>query len=274
MSLFSTATQAKAYSDGTMRAAKADGIGIVTFNQPGKRNAMSVEMWSGLAEILDDFDADSEIRCVVLTGAGDQAFVSGADISQFETLRNSAAASQTYERLTNAGRLRLAGFPKPIICRIHGFCMGGGLAIALCADIRIGSEESVYGVPAARLSIAYGFDQVRRLHALVGPAHAAMILYTGRKIPAFYAERIGLINECVPTAMLDDTVASIARAIVENAPLSIRAAKITLEELAKDADQRDMARIEAQSRICADSADFREGRRAFMEKRRPRFTGR
>ncbi|MFO1189615.1 MAG: enoyl-CoA hydratase [Alphaproteobacteria bacterium] len=274
MSLFNDTGCASRLAGGKMLALKTDGIGIVTFNQPEKRNAMSVEMWDGLAHILDDFAADDAVRSVILTGAGDKAFVSGADISQFEKLRNSAETTREYERLTGTGRQKLIEFPKPVICRIRGFCMGGGLAIAMSADIRIGSDESVYGIPAARLSVAYGLDQVRRLIALVGPAHAAMILYTARQIPAPYAERIGLINECVPAATLDETVLGIARSIAENAPLSIRASKMTIDTMLKDPAHRDMDRLRRQAQICSDSTDFREGRTAFMEKRRPNFVGR
>lgn len=274
MDMFAPGYPAKTYADGKMLASKGDGVGIVTFNQPEKRNAMSVAMWAGLGEILDEFQEDSSVRSVIMTGAGDKAFISGADISQFEKLRNSAEATKEYERMTGLGRDKLANFPKPVIARIRGFCMGGGLAIAMRADIRIGAEDSLYGIPAARMSIAYGFDQVGRLVDLVGPAHAAMILYTARRLPAAYAERIGLINEMAPIAKLDETVLEIAQTIADNAPLSIVASKLSIEANLQDPDKRDMAAIRRQAQICADSADFREGRTAFMEKRRPVFVGR
>ena len=274
MDMFTPGYPSKVYADGKMLASKADGVGIVTFNQPEKRNAMSVGMWTGMAEILSEFQEDSSVRSVILTGAGEKAFVSGADISQFEKLRNSAESMAEYERLTGVGRDKLAKFPKPVIARIRGFCMGGGLAIAMRADIRIGTEDSLYGIPAARLSIAYGFDQVGRLVDLVGPAHASMILFTARRLPAAYAERIGLINEMVTAEKLDETVLNIAQTIADNAPLSIVASKLAIEANLQDPDKRDMAAIRRQAQICADSADFREGRTAFMEKRSPVFVGR
>ena len=155
------------YAGGKMLAAKDDGVGLVTFNQPEKRNAMSIEMWAGLGEILDEFREDSSIRVVIMTGAGSKAFVSGADISQFEKNRSNAEGQREYDRLTSAGRERLVAFPKPTIARIRGFCLGGGLAIAMQADLRIAAFDSQFGIPAARLSIAYGFDGLKKLVQLV-----------------------------------------------------------------------------------------------------------
>jgi len=273
MSVFA-ADAATPYAGGKMLAHKADGVGIMTFNQPEKRNAISVDMWQAVAEILGEWAEDDGVRSVIMTGAGDKAFVSGADISQFEKIRNSADANKEYERMTSGGRQALSNFPKPLIARIRGFCMGGGLAIAMRADMRYSAEDGSFGIPAARLSIAYAFDQVGMLVDLVGPAHAAMILYTGRRIDARYAERIGLINECVPLDKLDETVLGVARTIAVNAPLSIAASKMAIQACLKDPADRDMERIRRQGQICADSEDFREGRRAFMEKRSPVFTGR
>jgi len=262
------------YADGKMLAEKTDGVGVITFNQPEKRNAMSVEMWQGLAEILDDFGADDAVRVVVMTGAGDKAFVSGADISQFEKRRANADAQAEYAALTSGGRAKLATFSKPLIARIRGYCLGGGLAIAMQADLRIASENSEFGIPAARLGIAYAFDSVRTLVSLVGPAHARMILYTGRRIDAAEAARIGLINQVVPDGELSDVVSDIAHTIARNAPLSIAASKLCIGMILRDPDDRDLEAIEQIGRVCLDSADYREGRTAFMEKRKPRFTGR
>ena len=263
-----------AFAGGKMLAAKQDGIGYVTFNQPEKRNAMSMEMWIGLGEILAQFEADSSISVVVMSGAGDKAFVSGADISQFEKNRNSADAQKEYERATNVGRERFHNFQKPIIAKIRGFCMGGGLAIAMATDLRIASTDSQFGIPAARLSIAYSPEATRKLIDLVGPAHARMILYTARRIDAKEAERIGLINHCVAIEDLDATVTEIARSIAENAPLSVRASKLTINELLKDGSERNAAAMKEVMEICFDSADYKEGRAAFMEKRPPKFVGR
>lgn len=266
-------TGTTAFAGGKMLSAREGGVGFVTFNQPEKRNAMSMEMWLGLAEILTEFEEDNSISCVVMTGSGDKAFVSGADISQFEKNRNSAETQKEYDRVTGVGRDRLNNFSKPIIAKIRGFCMGGGLALAMATDLRIASPDSQFGIPAARLSIAYAPDAVRRLIDLVGPSHARMILYTARRIDAKEAERIGLINHCVPLEDLDRTVMEIARSIAENAPLSVRASKLTINEMLKDESRRDMAAIRDIGDTCFNSADFKEGRTAFMEKRRPKFIG-
>jgi enoyl-CoA hydratase len=262
------------YAGGKMLAAKEDGIGLVTFNQPEKRNAMSVEMWVGLGEILDEFAEDSSVRVVILTGAGNKAFVSGADISQFDKLRSNADAQQEYDRMTSVGRNKFSAFPKPTIARIRGFCLGGGLAIAMQTDLRIAAVDSEFGIPAARLSIAYGFDGLRNLVNLVGPAHARMILYTGKRIDAAEAERIGLINKMVSEEDLNEAVLDIARTIADNAPLSVAASKLTITEVMKDPADRDMDAVRAAGKLCFDSEDYKEGRRAFMEKRQPVFTGR
>ena len=264
----------KAYADGKMLAAKDAGVGLITFNQPEKRNAMSMEMWTGLGEILDEFREDSSVRVVVMTGAGNKAFVSGADISQFAKNRSNADAQREYDRQTGVGREKLNQFPKPVIARIRGFCLGGGLGIAMSTDLRIAAADSQFGIPAARLSIAYAPDAVRRLIDIVGPAHARMILYTGRRIDAAEAERIGLVNKMVPDEELTDTVLDLARTIADNAPLSVAASKLTINEMLKDESQRNMGAIREQMEICFNSADYREGRTAFMEKRAPQWQGR
>jgi enoyl-CoA hydratase/carnithine racemase len=262
-----------AFAGGKMLAAKDDGVGLITFNQPEKRNAMSMEMWTGFGEILDEFAEDSAVSVVILTGASNKAFVSGADISQFEKNRNSADAQAEYDRATGVGRQKFHAFQKPVIARIRGFCMGGGLAIAMATDLRIASVDSQFGIPAARLSIAYAPDSVKRLIDLVGPAHARMILYTAKRIDAQEAERIGLINKMTTEEGLNDVVLDIARSIADNAPLSIAASKLTINEMLKDESQRDMDAIKRMGEICFNSADYKEGRTAFMEKRTPRFTG-
>jgi enoyl-CoA hydratase len=261
------------FADGKILASVADGVGRVVFNQPEKRNAMSVNMWEGMGAALDLFAEDPAIRCVVLQGAGDKAFVSGADISQFDKVRSNADAQQDYDRITSAGRLKLSNYRKPVIAQIRGFCMGGGLGIAMSTDIRIASDDSQFGIPAAKLSIAYGFDMVRALVDLVGPAHAHMILMTGERFDAAEAARMGLVNKVVPVAELEATVAKLAATMAGNAPLSLTTNKATVKAVLKDAGDRDMGAIRAAMAACFDSADYREGRRAFMEKRKPVFTG-
>jgi len=269
-----TREQPARYAGGKMLAAVDNGVGLITFNQPEKRNAMSVEMWEGLGQILEEFRDDPAVRVAVLTGAGDKAFVSGADISQFESRRANADAQREYDRMTTRGRDQLSAFPKPVIAQIRGFCLGGGLGIAMQADLRVASADSQFGIPAARLGIAYTPDAVRRLISLVGPAHARMILYTGSRIDAAEAQRIGLINKMVAVEELADSVMSIAHTIANNAPLSILASKITVDQMLRDPAERDLERVQRAAAACFDSADYREGRTAFMEKRAPRFQGR
>ena len=264
----------KSYADGKMLAEVEDGIGLITFNQPEKRNAMSVGMWHGLTEILEDFEGSDAVRAVVMTGAGHKAFVSGADISQFEQQRANANAQLEYDRLTSAGRARLAAFPKPVIARIRGFCLGGGLGIAMQADLRIGAVDSEYGIPAAKLGIAYGFDMVRKLVSLVGQAHARTLLFTGSRIGSDEAQRIGLVNQVVPDEELNATVYELARAIADNAPLSVKAMKMAVNGTILSESERDLDAINAAVLACFDSEDYREGRTAFMEKRKPAWKGR
>lgn len=260
------------FADGKILAAIKDGVGTITFNQPEKRNAMSIPMWDGMASALDAFETDPKVRCVVLEGAGGKAFVSGADISQFEKSRSDADAQKEYGRLTGHGRLKLANFPKPVIAKIQGFCLGGGMGIAMSCDIRIASEGSELGIPAARLGIAYGFDMVSHLVGLVGPSNAHLILMSGDRFSAAEALRMGLINKLVPAEELDHAVGKLTAQLAINAPLSLLANKRTVRAvLERDPD---MAAIDAASAACFDSADYAEGRRAFMEKRKPVFQGR
>jgi enoyl-CoA hydratase len=266
-------TSEKSFADGKILQGVSDGIGIITFNNPEKRNAMSLEMWEGLGSALVELHDNPDVRVVIMTGAGDKAFVSGADISQFEKTRHNAAASEEYSKRSAAQRALLAEYPKPIIACIRGFCLGGGMQLAMAADIRIASENSQFGIPAAKLGIAYGYDGLKHLVSLVGPSWARLIMYTGMRIEAAEAVRIGLVDRVLPDAELWDAAMEIARTISGNAPLAIKAAKITIAEVLKDESRRDMAAIKAIGTACMDSEDFREGRTAFMEKRKPRFTG-
>jgi enoyl-CoA hydratase/carnithine racemase len=268
-----TPTASRVFANGKMLAARHGGVGLVTFNQPEKHNAISVEMWGGMAEILDEFDSDDSVRVVVLTGAGTRAFVSGADISQFEQQRSNADAQRAYDAQTGAGRVRLESFKKPTIAMIRGYCLGGGLAIAMQTDIRIASSDSQFGIPAARLGIAYGFDGLRNLVSLVGPAHARMMLYSAERIGAEEARAIGLVNRVVAPEALEAVVFDVANTIAANAPLSVGASKIAIDQVMKDPGDRDLASLERASAACFDSDDYREGRAAFREKRKPRFTG-
>lgn len=263
----------KSHADGKILQAVDDGVGVITFNNAEKRNAMSLEMWEGLGNALTELRDDPAVRVVVLVGAGDKAFVSGADISQFEKNRHNAQASEEYSRRSEAQRALLANYPKPTIACIRGFCLGGGMQVAMLTDMRFAAENSHFGIPAARLGIAYGFDGLRHLVSLVGPSWARLIMYTGMRINSAEALRIGLVDSVLPDGELWNATMEIARTISGNAPLAIQAAKITIREVLKDESKRDMEAVKAIGMACMDSEDFKEGRTAFMEKRKPKFKG-
>jgi enoyl-CoA hydratase/carnithine racemase len=264
----------KSFADGKILQSITDGVGIITFNNPDKRNAMSLDMWEGLGHALIGLRDDPDVRVVILVGTGDKAFVSGADISQFEKNRHNAEASEEYSKRSAAQRALLADYPKPVIACIRGFCLGGGIQVAMLADIRIASDNSQFGIPAAKLGIAYGYDGLKNLVSLVGPSWARLLMYTGMRIDSAEAMRIGLVDRVVPDAELWTATQEIARTISGNAPLAVQAAKITIAQVLKDPEKRDMDAIKNIGTACMDSEDFREGRTAFMEKRKPRFKGR
>jgi enoyl-CoA hydratase/carnithine racemase len=261
------------HADGKILKQVIDGVGVITFNNPDKRNAMSLEMWEGFGEALTSLRDDETVRVVILRGAGGKAFVSGADISQFEKTRHNAAASEEYARRSAAQRALLADYPKPTIACIEGFCLGGGMQVAMLADIRLAAHGSQFGIPAAKLGIAYGYDGLKHLVSLVGPSWARLLMYTGMRIDSAEALRIGLVERLFPIDELWGETMTIAQTISENAPHAIKAAKITIAQVLKDESQRDLEAIRAIGHACMDSADFREGRQAFMEKRKPQFTG-
>jgi len=213
----------KSFADGKILRSINDGVGVITFNNPAKRNAMSLDMWEGLGHALVELRDDAGVRVVILVGAGDKAFVSGADISQFEKNRHNAEASEEYAKRSAAQRALLADYPKPTIACIRGFCLGGGMQVAMLADIRIASDNSQFGIPAAKLGIAYGYDGLKNLVSLVGPSWARLLMYTGMRIDATEAERIGLVDRVMPDAELWEATMEIARTISGNAPLAIKA---------------------------------------------------
>ena len=256
-----------------MLSRKEAGVGIVTFNNPERHNAVSLEMWEAAKNILDRFAADEEVRVVVLTGAGGKAFVSGADISKFASERASLEAARAYDVVTAATFNAVYEFPKPTIAMIRGYCIGGGAALAVCCDLRICSEDSRFAVPAAKLGLGYGPAGIKRLMDVVGPAYAKEIFFTARQFDAREAYAMGLVNRTVPAAELESYVKSITDMICANAPLTIKAVKFAVGEILKDESTRDMARASAMAEACFASRDYGEGRTAFMEKRKPVFTG-
>jgi enoyl-CoA hydratase/carnithine racemase len=250
-----------------------DGIGWLTFNNPERRNAMSMEMWQGVGDAFEAFQDDPAVRVVVMKGAGGRAFVSGADISEFDEHRASAEQRKQYAAINARGSGWLRRLDKPLVAMIQGYCIGGGLNVALAADIRIATPESQFGIPAARLGLGYEFGNISNLARLVGPSVARDILFSARFLGADVALRAGLINRIVDADELEAEVREYAGLIATNAPLTLRAAKAALQEWERDPAERDMARLEVLVNACFDSEDYKEGRRAFAEKRKPEFRG-
>jgi enoyl-CoA hydratase/carnithine racemase len=255
-------------------AEKDGAVGRITFNSPERRNAISYEMWQGIPVILDDFGADGDIRVVVLSGAGGKAFSAGADVSQFESKRSSKDATTEYNDAVLAATDRLKQFDKPTIACIEGYCLGGGLGVALACDLRIAGDDARFAIPAARLGLGYRYNSIRTLVDLVGPAFAREILLVARQFTADEALAMGLVNRVLPRSQLIDYVQDYARRIAENAPLTLHAVKKIVDQTLRDPDVRDLEMCDALVDRCFASEDYKEGRRAFMEKRKPKFTGR
>jgi enoyl-CoA hydratase len=252
---------------------KDGAIGWMTFNNPLRRNAVSVEMWQAIPEVLAEFEADPEIRVIVFTGAGDKAFVSGADISQFAEQRADRAANEVYSAQSAAANRAMVRLSKPSIAMIRGYCIGGGMAVALTCDLRICSEDARFAIPAARLGLGYGFDGIKTLADLVGPSYAKEIMFTARQFDAHEALRIGLVNKVTATGELEAAVRDYAAMIGQNAPLTVKASKMAVREAMKDPDRRQLDEVNQAIDACFQSQDYAEGRTAFMEKRSPVFQG-
>ncbi|HVY18113.1 MAG TPA: enoyl-CoA hydratase [Rhodopila sp.] len=254
--------------------AEIDGaIGWMIFNKPARRNAVSLDMWAAIPEIIDHFEKDPAVRVVVLKGAGDQAFVSGADISEFEAQRASGEGNRNYDRVSDEASARLINCGKPTIAMINGWCIGGGMGIALECDLRIASESARFGIPASRLGLGYGAPGVKKLMEVVGPSFTKEIFYTARHFTAAEALTMGLVNRVVPVAELETYTRGYCATIADNAPMTINTLKRTVGELLKGPDY-DAALCARLVTACFESEDYIEGRRAFMEKRRPAFRGR
>lgn len=249
-------------------------IGHMIFNNPEKRNAVSLEMWEAARRILDEFEADPDVRIVVLSGAGGKSFVSGADISEFEKQRGSEEAVAHYNAQTRQVYSRIDAFPKPTIAMIDGYCIGGGLNLACTCDIRYCSDASSFAMPAAKLALGYPFEAIKRLIDLMGPANARDLMFSARRIGAEEAANFGLVQKVLPSAELEAAVTDYANVIAGNAPMTVGAMKfISTQVLAAPAD-RDLAKCDEMVAACFGSEDYVEGRTAFMEKRKPAFKGR
>jgi enoyl-CoA hydratase/carnithine racemase len=251
-----------------------DGIGWLTLNNPERRNAISLEMWRGMAEATAAFEAKPEVRVVVVSGAGGVSFAAGADISEFEKFRANAEQKREYEAIAAQGKRGISESGKPLISMIQGFCMGGGLALALNTDLRFATPESKFGIPAAKLGVGYEYAGLSQLARLVGPAVAKDIMFSARTLDAEEALRIGLINAVHAPDRIRDEVRRYAARIAGNAPLTVRAAKAAVRVFERSPhDAEEIASVGTLVDRCFDSDDFKEGRQAFMEKRSPRFQG-
>jgi enoyl-CoA hydratase/carnithine racemase len=253
---------------------QADGIATVTINRPKMRNALSLAMWTAMGEVTQRLAADDGVRAIVYRGAGTQAFASGADISEFEENRKDTETALHYNTQTEAAYSAIRTCPKPTVAMIYGFCMGGAMALAMACDLRFAAEGSKFGIPAARLSIIYGLDPVHQLVDLVGPAYAKDILYSARTVEADEAYRIGFVQRLLPAADLEAYTYDYLRKVAANAPLSIRGTKAQVRAIFEGITDGHRDELRALGLETFNSQDYKEGTRAFLEKRPPRFQGR
>jgi enoyl-CoA hydratase/carnithine racemase len=264
------------YASGTDRVQTwLDGSTLhIRFNNPAKHNALSVDMWEAVPSLLALANEDDHVRLVVFSGTGEKAFVSGADISQFEDMRAAREAVGRYEVMAEQTLTGIADFPKPTLACIRGYCIGGGVNVAIACDIRIASSDSVFAIPAARLGLGYRYSAMKNLVDLVGPGAAKDLFFTARRIDATEAKALGLVTRvCAPEA-LDALLGEYTAALGENAPLTVMAGKAITREILKPSPELNMELCTALIHGCFESADYTEGRTAFMQKRKPVFTGR
>ncbi|HXF80959.1 MAG TPA: enoyl-CoA hydratase [Usitatibacter sp.] len=264
MSYASTTERVKTWAEGPVLH--------IRFNNPEKHNALSVDMWEALVPLLERARKDDAIRVAVLSGEGGKSFVSGADISQFEDMRAAKEAVSRYEAMAETALQGILEFEKPTIAMIRGYCIGGGVNVAICCDIRIASTNSTFSIPASRLGLGYRYSAMKNLTDLVGPGNAKDLFFTARRIDAAEALRMGLVNRVAEPGAMEALLAEYTDAIPANAPLTIKAGKRIIREVLEN-DDADMDLARRLILDCFESEDYAEGRRAFMEKRKPVFRG-
>jgi enoyl-CoA hydratase/carnithine racemase len=260
-------------SEGTLTVEKRGAVGWIVFDHPARRNAINGAMWRGIPAAMARFDADPEVRCVVFRGAGSEAFAAGADISEFEQTRAERSSVVEYDDLLDRVLHSIQDSRKPSVAMIHGFCIGGGVEVALACDLRYCGQSAQFGIPAAKLGLAYNVEGHKRLMETVGHARAREIMFLGRRYSAGEAFDMDLVHRVFPDRQLEGEVEKIVNALAENAPLSIANSKTIIEEYVKSAGAPEAALMRAAMERCAKSADYEEGRKAFMEKRKPQFKG-
>jgi len=257
-----------------LRLSVQGAVGNVIVCNPERMNALTLEMWRALPRLLAALDADPAVRVIVLRGEGERAFAAGADISEFDSRRDEALARAEYDRALEEALAAPGRTSKPVVASIRGVCMGGGLGLAAACDLRIAADDALFRMPAARLGLGYSADGVRRFLTLLGAAATCDLFFTARRFDAAEALRLGFVSRVVPAQRLEPETAALCAQIAENAPLTIAAVKATVRELLRDPEQRDLARVSSLIEGCFRSEDYREGRRAFLEKRKPVFRGR
>lgn len=258
---------------GKLHTEVRDTVGWLIIDNEAKRNALSLSMWQALPAAIDELSQNPDVRVIVIKGTGERSFCAGADISEFEETRSDAGKARAYDLINVAAFKAIKHAPKPAVAMIRGHCLGGGLGIALACDMRIAADGSVFGIPAARLGLAYPLEAVSDIIEVIGPVAAKRLLFTASRLTTAHAAQIGLVDQTTPEEDLEAEVEVLCRTMSENAPLTLKATKLAINAIAGGGAAEDMAHAGAAAEICFNSADFMEGRNAFLEKRSPRFSG-